>query len=199
MEIPGQYITWTAGLIAPGDIINPDMKLSAQGQENLVKNRKRSRRRKLTLIGFLTAYALMGWLRLQGALTYREYFESIDFRPGSVYLAITGGAIGFLFSMAIILLVINSRIGVRFSRWLASIFIIWFWIDRIWLSTREAFFNQLGISLLVTTATLFWAFVLIRKRDMLKSVSSTLFNEGLPAAISDAPAFSGEEQHVKQT
>lgn len=190
MDFLEQYITRAAGVITTGDIIKPAMEPSAQGQKNLKKVRKRNRRRKILLIGFLAAYALMGWLRLRGALIYQDFFDSINLRPSPVYLAISGGAIGFLFSLAIILLVFKTQIGSRFSRWLADVFLIWFWVDRIWLSTREAFFNRLEISLLVTAATLFWAFVLIRKNDMVSKLTSpTIHNESLPVLNSEIPAF----------
>ena len=173
-----------------------------QGQESLQKFRKRSRRRKIFLIGFLVAYALMGWLRLRGALLYRNYFDSINLRPNPFYLAISGGAIGFLFSLAIILLLLKTRIGSRFGRWLAGSFLIWFWFDRVWLSTREAFFNQLEVSLLITTATLFWSLILIRKNDWsLTSSKAGIQDPGSPLLSSEMPdqkIILSEEDHVEQ-
>jgi len=203
MEFLQQYITRLISMIAPGDIINPAMEPNARGEKFFQKKSKYRRSRKLILIGFLGAYALIGWLRLRNAFVYWDFFDSINLRPSPLYLTITGAAIGFLFTLAVILVTIKIRIGSRFSRWLAGIFLIWFWIDRILFSTRETFFNQLGISLMITAATIFWALILIRKKDMTSiSASPTIPHEIPPTQISNNPAFSndpGEEQHVEQT
>ncbi len=121
---------------------------------------------RVILVMTLGVYALMGWLRLHGALTYWDYFHQIHLKPGPLYLAISGGLIGFSFSLAVILFLAKSRIAGRYGRWLAGVFLLWFWIDRIFFSTREAFFFQLEISVLISLATFFWAFVLIQKKDL---------------------------------
>lgn len=203
MEFLQQYITRLINLIVPGDIINPAMERSARGEKIFQKKSKHRRRRKLILIGFLGAYALIGWLRLRNAFDYWNFFNSINLRPSPLYLAITGATIGFLFTLAVILIILKNRIGSRFSRWLAGGFLIWFWVDRILFSTRETFFDHLGISLTITAATIFWALILIRKKDM-ASISASPFipREIPPTQISNNPAFSngpGEEQHVEQT
>jgi len=189
-------------MIASGDIIKTAMETSAKGQKNLQQAVKRKRRRKFILIGILATYALMGWLRLRGALLYRDYFDSINLQPSPSYLAISGGVIGFLLSLAIILHVLKTRIGSRFSRWLAGIFLVWFWIDRIWLSTREAFYNQLEVSLLITAATLFWALILIRKKDWTLTISTTeiqnLISPLLKPEMPDQKIIPSEKDHVEQ-
>lgn len=123
------------------------------------------RRRRGILIGLQFFYALIGWLRLYESLNFWHYLLSLNLWPRPMYMAITGGAIGFLFSLAIILSLFKSRFAPRFSRWLGIIFLIWFWLDRIWFSTRDAFFNQLVISVMISVITIFWVFILIKKKD----------------------------------
>lgn len=127
--------------------------------------KKSGRARKNLLTALLSLYALMGWLRLVGTLRLWDYLEKFILWPRPLYLAVSGGLIGFLFSLAIILFLAQRKLAPRFSRVLALLFLIWFWVDRIWLSTRAAFFVQLEASLLITLTTLFWAFGLIKKKD----------------------------------
>jgi len=108
----------------------------------------------------------MGWLRLHGALTFQDYFTTLNIWPRPIYLAISGGMIGVSFTLAVLLILFNCRYANKYARWLAIVFLTWFWVDRIWLSVREAFFNQLEIGLLITLVTLFWAFILIRRNDL---------------------------------
>lgn len=161
-----------------GDIINPAMQPININKKSITKSRKRGRWRRFVLISLLGIYALMGWLRLHGALTYRDYFTALNIWPRPVYFAISGGMIGFTFTLAVITLFLKWCFAAIYTRWLAVAFLLWFWVDRIWLSVREAFFNQLEIGVLITLATLFWAFILIRRKD-LQQKSNTRTDDGL--------------------
>jgi len=108
----------------------------------------------------------MGWLRLHGALTFQDYFTTLNIWPRPIYLAISGGMIGVSFTLAVLLILFNCRYANKYARWLAIVFLMWFWVDRIWLSVREAFYNQLEIGLLITLGTIFWAFILVRRKDL---------------------------------
>lgn len=141
------------------------MKPMIQREEGVSRSNKRRRWRKTILIALLGIFALVGWLRLHGALTYRDYFTTLNLWPHPIYLAISGGMIGITFTLAIFFLLLKWRFADLYARWLAIAFLLWFWIDRIWLSVREAFFIQLETAILITLATFFWAFILIRKKD----------------------------------
>lgn len=142
------------------------MKPMIQREDSISRSNKRGRWRRTILIALLGIYALMGLLRLRGALTFQDYFITLNIWPRPIYLAITGGMIGFAFTLAVFLLLFNWRYAYKYARWLAVVFLLWFWADRIWLSMREAFFNQLEIGLLITLVTFIWAFTLIRRNDL---------------------------------
>jgi hypothetical protein len=161
-----QYITLPILAAFRGDIMSPAMKPMIQREESSSRSNKWWHWRRTILIGMLGIYALMGWLRLCGALTFQDYFTTLNIWPRPIYLAISGGMIGVTFSLAVFFLLFNRRYAYKYARWLAVVFLLWFWADRIWLSVREAFFNQLEIGLLITLVTLIWAFTLIRRNDL---------------------------------
>jgi hypothetical protein len=142
------------------------MKAMIPSDESRLRSNKRRHWRRTILIGMLGFYALIGWLRLRGALTFQDYFTTLNIWPRPIYLAISGGMIGVTFTLAVFFLFFNWRYAYKYARWLAVVFLLWFWADRIWLSVREAFFNQLEVGLLITLVTLFWAFILIGRNDL---------------------------------
>jgi hypothetical protein len=58
-----------------------------------------------------------------------------------------------------------ERIAPPLARIVCMLFLGWLWVDRIWLGTRESFYYQLTVNLLISAATLLIAFVLVRGRD----------------------------------
>ncbi|MBM3136591.1 MAG: hypothetical protein FJZ98_00200 [Chloroflexi bacterium] len=142
------------------------MKSTIPGDEKIPFARKLRQWRRRILIAIPAVYALVGWLRLDGALTYREYFATLNLWPRPIYFAITGGLIGVTFSLAAFLWLLHWRYAAVYTRWLAIVFLIWFWVDRIWLSVREAFFHQLETGILITLITIVWVFILIRRKDL---------------------------------
>ena len=115
--------------------------------------------RVITII-ILPIYALVGWLRLAEALKYWDYLLELNIWPRPLYFAFTGAMLGTCFTIAWILLILNLNIGPVFGRVLGWVFLVWFWVDRIWFSLKEAFYNQLFIALLITVITLIWIFLL---------------------------------------
>jgi hypothetical protein len=168
-----QYITLPVLKTFRGDIMSPAMKpmTPRDNQTSFVNKLRRWRRR--ILIAMPAAYALVGWLRLHGALTYREYFTTLNLWPGAIYLAISGGLIGITFSIAALLWLFQWQYAALYTRVLASAFLLWFWVDRIWLSMREAFFHQLETGILITLATIFWGFILVRRKDLQQKQNET--------------------------
>ena len=107
----------------------------------------------------LPVYALIGWLRLAETLKYWDYLLELNIWPRPLYFAFTGAMLGSCFTIAWILIILNLKMGAVFGRVLGWVFLLWFWVDRIWLSLKEAFYNQLFIALLITAFTLIWIFL----------------------------------------
>jgi len=126
--------------------------------------------RRIFLLCLLPIYALIGWLRLHEALNYWDYLTELNIWPRPMYFAVTGGLLGLGFALAWIFLLLKLKASARYNRIFGAIFLIWFWADRIWLSLREAFFNQLFIAFLITAVTLCWMFLLIHKADIKQKV-----------------------------
>ncbi len=134
--------------------------------------RKNGAWRRIILLFLLPIYALIGWLRLHESLDYWNYLIELNIWPRPLYFAITGGLLGLGFTLAWIFLLLKFKTSARYNRILGFIFIFWFWADRIWLSLREAFFNQLFSAFFITAVTLGWMFLLINKTDFRQKVRS---------------------------
>jgi hypothetical protein len=102
----------------------------------------------------LAVYALVGWLRLQGALSYWYYFLELGLRPHPLYLLISGGLIGLGYSLALVFHLIRHRLTPLLIRVLGFGLITWIWIDRIWIAIRETFINLLLGTFLITICTI---------------------------------------------
>jgi hypothetical protein len=113
-------------------------------------------------------YALMGWLRYREIYMYWFYFLKLGIWPRPYYFLWSGVGIGAVFSLALVLMIFRASFVPLFVRIAGGLFLAWLWVDRIWLGRREAFFDQLGISILITLATLIIMFVLVRKVDYQK-------------------------------
>ena len=122
------------------------------------------------MLCLLPIYALIGWLRLYESLNYRDYLIELNIWPRPLYFAVTGGLLGIGFTLAWVFLLLKFKASARYNRILGMIFLIWFWADRIWLSLREAFFDQLFVGFLISAVTLSWMFLLIHKTDFKKKV-----------------------------
>jgi len=109
--------------------------------------------------------ALTGWLRLSGALRNFNYLREIRLFPGPTYIAISGGVRAFLFTAAFVLLFLRARSALFFTRSIAAAYLLWMWVDRIFLGTREAFRFYLASTLLISAFMLFFAFALLQPRD----------------------------------
>jgi hypothetical protein len=127
---------------------------------------KNSRWRRIISLCLLPWYALIGWMRLVEALRFWDYLLELNIWPRPLYFAVTGAAIGASFTLAWVFLLLKLKVSGFFSRVLGGVFLLWFWIDRIWFSMREAFFNQLFIAFVITAITLVWMFLLTRKTDL---------------------------------
>jgi hypothetical protein len=113
----------------------------------------------------LAPYALLGWLRFSQGLAYRDYLTTLALWPGPQYIILSGLAIGVSFSLLMLALLLRTRFAPPLARIVCMLFLGWLWVDRIWLGTRESFYYQLTVNLLISAATLLIAFVLVRGRD----------------------------------
>ena len=131
-----------------------------------LKRYKRWRKRRWILSLVSAAFiALTGWLRCSGALRNFNYLREIRLFPGPSYIAISGGVRGILFTVVFVLLLVRARYALLFTRSSATAYLLWMWVDRIFLGTREAFHFYLASTLLISAFMLFFAFVLIQPRD----------------------------------
>ena len=128
--------------------------------------RSRKYRRIYWLSAFLLAfYALVGWLRLQQALTFWYYLLELGLRPHPIYLAISGGLIGIWYSLALIYHLFRLKFTPLIIRVLGIILIIWIWIDRIWIGIRQTFFDLLPVTIMITACTISIDILLISKLE----------------------------------
>jgi len=136
--------------------------------DDIVKKKKRARRRYWISALFLTLYALVGWLRLQQTLLYWYYFLELGLWPHPLYFAVSGGAIGIGYSLALIFHLARFKYTARYIRFVGILLIIWLWIDRIWIGMRDAFIFLLPITILITGCTIGLDLLLVRKTQYKK-------------------------------
>jgi membrane glycosyltransferase len=122
--------------------------------------------RRIILLCLLPLYALIGWLRFHEALNYWGYLTELNVWPRPLYFAITGAVLGAGFTLGWVFLLLKLKASTIYNRLLGLVFLLWFWVDRIWLSLRAAFFNQLLVAFFITAITLGWLFLLIQKTDL---------------------------------
>jgi len=121
-------------------------------------------RRTLSIL-YLALYALMGGLRFFQGIVYRPILAELALWPDPQYIILSGSAIALGFGLALLLVLLKSRHAPRVSRWLGYAFLLWLWVDRIWLGRREAFFDQALIGCLISLFTLLMMHLLIRRKD----------------------------------
>jgi len=124
--------------------------------------------RRILALFTIFIYALVGWLRCREAFIYWNHFIDLDVWPRPLYFVLSGIGVGLAFSLALVFVLFKTTFAHVYLRITGCMFLAWFWFDRIWLIMREAFFDQLEISVLVSLATLFIIFVLVRKKDYQK-------------------------------
>ena len=135
---------------------------------DIVKKKKRARRRYCFSAFFLTLYALVGWLRLYQTLLYWYYFLELGLWPHPIYLAVSGGAIGIGYSLALIFHLARFKYTARFIRFLGILLIVWIWIDRIWIGMCDLFISLLPITIIITGCTIGLDLLFVRKTEYIK-------------------------------
>ncbi len=89
-------------------------------------------------IAFWLALALLGGLRLLQSLKLKTWLVEIGVNPGPLYLAITGAAQLLAALLALAVLFSHWRRAGLVIRLLAALWMLAFWIDRIWIAVSPA-------------------------------------------------------------
>ena len=110
-------------------------------------------------------YALLGWLRFYNGLRYEEIFTILNLWPRPLYIILSGLAIGSTFTIGMLFILFKLKVTPGYMKILGMAFLVWLWVDNIWLGTREAFFNQIIVTLIITLITLILAFILVKDKD----------------------------------
>ena len=132
------------------------------------KKKRWSRRRYRISAFFFMLYALVGWLRLQQTFQYWYYLLELNLWPHPIYLAISGGTIGFGYSLALIFHLFRFKYTALYIRFLGIALIIWIWIDRIWIGMRNSFVLLLPITIIITGCTIGLDLLLVNKIEYKK-------------------------------
>jgi len=132
------------------------------------KKKRRARRRYWISAFFFMLYALVGWLRFQQTLLYWYYLLELNLWPHPIYLAISGGALGIGYSLALIFHFIQYKFMPLYFRFLGIALIIWIWIDRIWIGMRNSFVLLLPITIIITGCTIGLDLLLVNKIEYKK-------------------------------
>lgn len=118
------------------------------------------------------AFALMGWLRFSTALAYRAELLGFGFSPQPLYFILSGLALGLAFSLAALFIIVRARFAPVVARAFCLAFLAAFWVERVPLGTRAAFFRHLETTVLISLLTLTLAFILVRPADYRKDQHS---------------------------
>lgn len=89
-------------------------------------------------LAFWLALALLGGLRLWQSLALKSWLAEIGVAPGPLYLAWTGAAQMLVSLLALALYFSRWRRAGLAIRLLAAVWVLAFWIDRIWIAVSPA-------------------------------------------------------------
>jgi hypothetical protein len=89
-------------------------------------------------ITFWLVLALLGGLRLWQSLALQPWLLEIKLYPGSLYLALTGAAQMLVAFLALAALFAHRQSAGLMVRLLAALWMLGFWIDRIWVASSPA-------------------------------------------------------------
>lgn len=135
-------------------------------------NPRKTRRIYWLTTGILVIPAAAGWMRFQQALRHWYYLINLNIWPRPIYFAVSGGLIGISYSLALIFHFLNLRFTSVYQRILGITFIIWLWVDRIFISIRESFRLLLPGTILITLFVISFDVFLYRKKSYLTKASN---------------------------
>lgn len=89
-------------------------------------------------IAFWSVLALLGGLRVWQSLALQDYLVEVGVQPGPLYLTLTGAAQILAAGLALAAFLSRWRRGGLAVRLLAALWVLGFWIDRIWVASSPA-------------------------------------------------------------
>lgn len=89
-------------------------------------------------IAFWSVLALLGGLRVWQSLALQDYLVEVRVQPGPLYLTLTGAAQMLAAGLALAAFLSRWRRGGLAVRLLAALWVLGFWIDRIWVASSPA-------------------------------------------------------------
>jgi len=89
-------------------------------------------------IAFWSVLALLGGLRVWQSLEQQDYLVEVGVQPGPLYLTLSGAAQTLVAGLALAAFLSRWRRGGLAVRLLAALWVLGFWIDRIWVASSPA-------------------------------------------------------------
>ena len=89
-------------------------------------------------IAFWSVLALLGGLRVWQSLALQDYLVEVGVQPGPLYLTLSGAAQTLVAGLALAAFLSRWRRGGLAVRLLAALWVLGFWIDRIWVAISPA-------------------------------------------------------------
>jgi len=89
-------------------------------------------------IAFWSVLALLGGLRVWQSLALQDYLVEVGVQPGPLYLTLSGAAQTLVAGLALAAFLSRWRRGGLAVRLLAALWVLGFWIDRIWVASSPA-------------------------------------------------------------
>jgi len=91
----------------------------------------------LTIV-FWVVLMLLGGLRIWQSLALQDYLVEVGVQPGPLYLTLSGAAQLLVAGLALAAYLSNWRHGGLAVRLMAVLWVLGFWIDRIWIAVSPA-------------------------------------------------------------
>ncbi len=89
-------------------------------------------------IAFWSVLALLGGLRVWQSLALQDYLVEVGVQPGPLYLTLSGAAQTLVAGLALAAFLSRWRRGGLVMRLLAALWVLGFWIDRLWVASSPA-------------------------------------------------------------
>jgi len=114
----------------------------------------------LKLIAYgLLILSLTGWLRLGQTIARWDSLVEAGILPGPLYLAVTGVLIGLGALAAAVTVWRRSRQAPRLVLLLLVVWLVWSWVDRLWIATSPTALSNapflLGASIIILAGTFY--------------------------------------------
>lgn len=114
----------------------------------------------LKLIAYgLQILSLTGWLRLGQSIARWDSLAEAGIQPGPLYLAVSGFLIGLGALIAGVAVWRRSRAAPRLALLMLVVWVVWFWVDRLWVATSPTTLSNapflLGASIIILAGSFY--------------------------------------------